>query len=274
MGQLRSMDPTVDAVSPAPRSRDRSRVARAVALAAALALSATLFAVVRTWEDRLATSEFERRAADAVTALQVRVDASLEVVRSVVDIWTARGDPGRAEFGTFVSRLLARHPEVLAISWAPRVPEAERERHEARGQAEGLWAYTIREPDRAGGVEPAGRRPEYFPVFFLEPPSGAERLWGFDQGSEPRRREALERARDTGALAATTFLSLVRGGGDQVGFLVTAPLYRSGAVVDTLAGRREALVGLVTAAFTVDGFVEPAIGGLAAGGLAVELYDG
>ena len=61
------MDPTVDAVSPAPRSRDRSRVALAVALAAGLALSATLFAVVRTWEDRLATSEFERRAADAAS---------------------------------------------------------------------------------------------------------------------------------------------------------------------------------------------------------------
>src|SRR3989441_386352 len=40
------MDPTVDASSPAPGSRDRSRVALTVALAAGLVLSVTLFALV------------------------------------------------------------------------------------------------------------------------------------------------------------------------------------------------------------------------------------
>ena len=72
---------------------------------------------------------------------------------------------------------------------------------------------------------PARSREEYFPVFYLETLQKNAAAFGFDVNSEPRRRQALERARDTGKVTATATLRLAQEPGSQLGFLVFQPLY-------------------------------------------------
>ncbi len=69
--------------------------------------------------------------------------------------------------------------------------------------------YTVFELDADGGRIPAGTRPEYAPIQWVEPPDAFGRPQGFDSMSNPDRAAALEQARNTGELAATPFLRLV-----------------------------------------------------------------
>ncbi|HWS56834.1 MAG TPA: CHASE domain-containing protein, partial [Pyrinomonadaceae bacterium] len=102
-------------------------------------------------------------------------------------------------------------------------------------------------------VRPAGAREEYFPIVYLEPLDGRNRgALGFDMFSEPVRRAAMERARDTGAPAASGRVTLVQEETErekQSGFLIYVPVYRGGAVPPTVEERRAALVGFVYSPF-------------------------
>ena len=72
---------------------------------------------------------------------------------------------------------------------------------------------------------------------------------GFDMASEPIRRAAIERARDTGAPAASARVTLVQeiDGDKQPGFLIYVPVY-AGAPA-TVEERRAAILGVVYAPF-------------------------
>ncbi len=120
-------------------------------------------------------------------------------------------------------------------------------------------------PDRYPGVQgigfsrriafrDAGRR-ERHSIVYLEPLDRRNRAaLGFDMSTEPRRREAMERARDTGQPAATGRVTLVQeiDPAKQAGFLIYFPVYHHGVPLATVADRRAALLGFVYSPFRAD----------------------
>ena len=88
-------------------------------------------------------------------------------------------------------------------------------------------------------------------MVYVEPLESRRAALGFDVLSDPVRRAALEKARDTGQLAATAALQLVQTSEPEPGFLVAAPIYLRGLPHDTVAERRAALAGYVTGVFMV-----------------------
>src|SRR4030095_11129603 len=77
---------------------------------------------------------------------------------------------------------------------------------------------------------------------------------------EDTRREALEAARDSGNPTASGKVELIQEqylAGNQKGFLIYAPVYRKEAQLNTLEGRREALLGFVYSPFRIDDFLGP-----------------
>ena len=119
----------------------------------------------------------------------------------------------------------------------------------------------------------AGSRPEYFPVYFVEPYATNEAALGFDLATNPARREALTRARDTGDIVATARVVLVQEKIGQYGFLLFDPLYRKGASLNTPEQRRANLVGFVLGVFRIPDVVETAIRNHKRTGLDLSLYD-
>jgi PAS domain S-box/diguanylate cyclase (GGDEF) domain len=89
-------------------------------------------------------------------------------------------------------------------------------------------------------------------IRFIAPLTAVNRgALGFDMYRDPVRREAMERARDTGrpALSGSVHLVTESGRNQQPGVLLYFPLYRPGAVVGSVAERRAALQGWITEAF-------------------------
>jgi len=133
---------------------------------------------------------------------------------------------------------------VQALAWDPRVTHDQRAALEARTRAEGFRDFTFTEEQTEGVRVPALEREEYFPVLYLESLKKNAPALGFDVGSEPRRRVALEKARDSGEPSATAPIRLAQEPGSQRGFVVFEPVYRGQP--KTPEERREALLGFAT----------------------------
>ena len=147
------------------------------------------------------------------------------------------------------------------------VDPAERARHEAQVRAEGFPDYSI---------HPPGNRPVFSSIIYLEPFSAANRrAFGYDMFSEPIRRAAMERARDTGEPAMSGKVILVQEGkgADQPGFLIYQPIYRNGAPVDSIEARRAALLGFVYSPFRAQDVIGHIFKASVAD-LELEVFDG
>jgi CHASE1-domain containing sensor protein len=73
-------------------------------------------------------------------------------------------------------------------------------------------------------VHPAGERPDYYVIDYIEPMAGNEMSFGLDMAALPQRRQALERARDSGRITTTSWPRLLRTQRAQPGFVLRAPV--------------------------------------------------
>jgi signal transduction histidine kinase/CheY-like chemotaxis protein len=204
--------------------------------------------------------------------LQTKAMRSLEILYSVAALFDARGNIGRADFATFVRQGLSRQPELLALEWAPRVPDHARTAYESAARADGLEDFCFREINSSGQFVPATQRAEYAPVYFAEPRRGNESAVGYDLNSDPSRRLALEQARDSGQPVATAPLHLVQESPRQQGLLVLLPVYQ-GLPPSSLSDRRDKLAGFAVAVFRVEDLVASVISEMEAKGLEARLLD-
>ncbi|WP_342619318.1 diguanylate cyclase [Rhodoferax sp. GW822-FHT02A01] len=95
-----------------------------------------------------------------------------------------------------------------------------------------------------------------------------------DDWSDPVRREAMERARDSGIAAISGNVQLkTQGNLASPGFIMYLPVYASGMPHESLQQRRDHLVGWVYAAFQMSDFMASLYGSQSPG-LMVAIYDG
>lgn len=162
--------------------------------------------------------------------------------------------------------LANRYPGALGLGLSLKLTPAQWAAWEARLRAEGLPDIRFR---------PEGERPERHAIVYLEPLDRRNmRAIGFDMYSEPVRRAAMERARDTGTLTVSGRVTLVQELDDEVqpGFLMYLPVYREGDPV-ALPARRDRLVGFVYSPFRMGEFMRGILGAQAPP-VDLAIYDG
>lgn len=169
-------------------------------------------------------------------------------LRGAAGLYSASDHISREDWRIFVHDfdLPINYPGIQAIGLAPRIAAAELKTHIAQVRAEGLPNYQ---------VEPAGARPEYFPVLYIEPLDGRNRTAiGYDMFADPVRRKAMLRARDTGQLSVSGKVQLVQEIDEhvQAGFLIYLPLYKHGLPHSNIEQRRRNLAGFVYGPFRMD----------------------
>jgi signal transduction histidine kinase len=232
----------------------------------ALGLTITLVTTVwvERWERISRQSQFQKQINNLTTALQRTTNRYTELLRSIGDLYAATDNQVDAEsFQRFVQRAVNTYPGIQALEWAPHITHGERANYEQ-------WLSTRPPParpfitERAGDsnrLMPAAVRDRYVPVTFLEPLQNNELALGYDLASDATRRIALDRARDTGEIAATGRIQLVQETADhQYSFLVFVPIYAGLAL--TPAARRQGLQGYILGVFRVADVVEEALADL------------
>lgn len=222
---------------------------------------------------RFASSTAQMRA-----TLEGRIGAQVSLLRGVAGLFAASDSVDREGFRRYVEQLdlRANYPGVQGVGFSARVspPASEagaqrlREAFEARARAMGLDGFRI---------WPEAPRDEYHSILFLEPLDRRNReALGYDMFTEPARREAMARARDTGQAALSGHVTLVQeiDEAKQVGFLIYLPVYAGDRDPDSVAARRERLLGFVYSPFRADDLFRGIFGAGAAQRVAVAIYDG
>lgn len=240
-----------------------------------LVLAASLFITWQAWHaaERATEKElrdyFGFRVREAVILTEQRMRVEEQALHGVHGLFSASKSVERKEFRDYVAslHLPENYPGIQGVGFALLVPPAQKDRHVAAVRREGFPQYALR---------PEGRRDTYTAIVYIEPFSGRNlRAFGYDMYSEPVRRAAMERARDTGAASLSGKVTLVQEDGKnvQAGFLMYLPIYRNGLPHATVAERRASLVGWVYSAFRMDDLAQGMYGERATD-LDIEIYDG
>lgn len=213
--------------------------------------------------------DFRLRAERTTAEISNRMLAYEQVLRGGVALFSVNESISRAQWRAYVDQLRIGEsfPGIEGIGFARVVSVEDREAHVKSVRAEGFADYEIR---------PEGVREIYTAIVYLEPFRGRNiRAFGFDMFSEPVRRAAMERARDTGTAAVSGRVRLVQETDEngQAGFLMYLAVYRGGTVPTGLAERRAALMGYVYAPFRMGDLMARMLDPVM-DNINVEIFDG
>jgi len=251
----------------------RTRLSVMLPLLLAMMLTVGLFLHVRRaeWQNRQLV--FSGHAQNLAQAIITNVDVYRDVLFSIDGLFQSSERVDRDEFHRFVAYSFSRHQGIQALEWVPLVGSAERSGYESSARVDGYPDFGFSERDQQGRQIPASERPEYAPVYYLEPYAGNEAVLGFDLASSPARFEALQRARATGQPVATPRVKLIQDPGTHYGILLLVPIYTTRPAPTTESERQAQFQGVVAGVFRIDELVEAAIRPLKHDGFAIEIYD-
>jgi signal transduction histidine kinase/CHASE1-domain containing sensor protein len=213
---------------------------------------------------------FRNAALGAQARVLGRMEVYVALLRGTAGLFATDPNVRLSEFRDFTARLEVRrnYPGTEGIGFSRRILPAE---------ADSLVA-TLREQGMADfRLHPPGVRPEMHAVVYLEPLDGRNRVaLGYDMSTEPTRRAAMERARDTGMPAMTGRVTLVQDTEEapQPGFLIYVPAYSPGPVPRTVAERRARLAGYVYSPFRAGDLFRGVFGAQSSPEVAFRVFDG
>jgi PAS domain S-box-containing protein len=247
--------------------------AAALVLALITAGVLAVFVITSNAEDRNREEEFRRISRSRVEAVEGALQADAQSVQLLGALYDATTYVSREEFGTYTDDALGVGPGLRALEWIPLIPDAERATVERITREEGIRPFFFKEIGESGALVAAERRGEYFPVMYVNPLAGNGAAMGFDLGSSPARREALDMARDSGELEATARISLVQDNAPGYGVLIIRPVYAEADVPGTVEERRESLRGYVLGVLSIGQTVGAALESVERQGIAFQLFD-
>ena len=228
-------------------------------VAASLAFSAgsTYYFSIEVGQE--ASSKFETLAIGMANDVASRVRAYGDVLYALRGLFDASAGVSRDDFHRFAQAqsLADRYPGLANISFSVRVPLEKKAEFERAVRAEksplvkGLPEFSIKPP---------GERPEYVPLTFIEPMGSNVVAWGLDMTVDPLRRAAVDRARDSGQMASSSGVSLVRDSKTSVtSTLLRLAVYRGGGVPPSLEERQRLYWGMVGSTLRVNEMIEAAL---------------
>jgi diguanylate cyclase (GGDEF)-like protein/PAS domain S-box-containing protein len=228
---------------PGPSFRSK---AAALALLCGFGLTGVLFAGVSHLEhDRLELT-FKQQVHGRVSALREGLGNAITGLEAINLLFASRAAISREEFSKFAGPLLEQRPYVLSASYIRFIRDAERAAFEAELQDVRPGAV-IREM-RDGQPVPAGRRPLYRVIEYIEPLAGNDAALGLDTLHPARDEPARERAYATGLPSAGKLVPLAQRARSRMGVVIAMPVYRYGAALTDAAARRAAVIGETTLA--------------------------
>ncbi|MGH9908811.1 MAG: CHASE domain-containing protein, partial [Pyrinomonadaceae bacterium] len=260
--------------SPTPKSRFYRRHSKStpyLGLAGGLlftfVVSYHLFSVAEA-EDG---ARFRALAQEVHYSIESRLETYTALLRAGTGLFAASETVNQDEFKSFIQRLdlAAHYPGVRVIGFSLRFRPEE-------------MATLIESRKRAGmsdfRVWPESQSDEYHSIIFLEPLDGRNKpAVGYDMFTEPIRRAAMERARDTGLPAASGRVTLIQESEAPIrhpGFLIYAPVYQNGLAISNETERQRALVGFVYGQFSADDFFRGIVENEVFENLELQVYDG
>ncbi len=216
-------------------------------LLGSLLITAMAWVATRHFAIEDARQRFERRTDEVHHRIERRMASYETMLRGGAALFAASTDVSREDWKRYVQTVEPeRHyPGLQGFGVARLLAPGEVQAFERGVRAEGFADFAVRPP---------GPRELLSSIVYLEPfDRRNQRAFGFDMLSEPTRRAAMLRARDSGATAMSGIVTLVQEDGRDVqkGFLLYLPILRH-APSGTPAAALQAVAAASTRAATGD----------------------
>ncbi len=244
----------------------------AVVLALGLLLSCTVLVRQRRLEYEKTYQDFERAAQNRVMAIKKVLEIDFLSLRTVGSFYDGSNEVERQEFKIFVSPLIESNSSISSMQWVPCVIESKRAAFESAAATGGLQGFEIKEVENNFFVK-APSREECYPIFYIEPDKGRGELFGFDLGSIPACREAMQKSCDTKQLASTGQIILPGESDSHPKLMVFLPIYQHRVALKTVEDRRKYLQGFVAGTLLISGMIEESFETLMPAGIDVYIFE-
>ncbi len=218
----------------------------------------TFFASSRNYHQSRQQNEFE----DNTLIFTHTIDEQASLIKNKLLALTAiyRGSEfvDRNEFTTFASTLREDDDSIQALEWVPIVRNDYRSDYEHLARKDGFNDFEFKEFSNNRKLVTADQRDIYYPVYYVEPFEGNEAALGFDLGSNTTRKNALEKARDTGKQIASEPIKLVQFKQEKPGFLIISPLYEHSGlgIPESIDIRQDRISGYVIGVFDTEKVIQ------------------
>jgi signal transduction histidine kinase len=215
---------------------------------------------------------FVRHAKYAQAVINMRMKSYTDLLRGAASVLQSGDMHSHRQFHDYVQGLhLATHyPAVDTLNFAAWVPEDERPQFENEFTRE-LQAFLG--PGARPVIAPAGIRPAYLVVTYIEPDANNTRLYGLDLMSNPYFRTQLAQSRDDGKLRASgrPIAALSTPNDNHLGMRL--PVYRHGSMVTDAEQRRAAYLGSLGIAFSLPKLLHGVMDEMPIPGVRMTLFD-
>ncbi|MCW8821242.1 MAG: EAL domain-containing protein [Sulfurovum sp.] len=208
-------------------------------------LALFVWSVSKDYYDTRSKEYFQNNVNENIDRINKRMIKYENALRSGIALFHANESVSRHEWHQFIKALQAEkyYPGFQGIGFSLMVRPEEVAPLEHKMRAEGYTQFALK---------PAGKREQYSAILYLEPMNKRNvQAIGYDMFSQPTRREAMEKARDTGLASVSGRVILVQeiDSNVQAGFLMYLPLYKTETRADTIESRRNAILGFVYSPF-------------------------
>ncbi len=230
-------------------------------LAIGVVLSVAAWFFTQAVVERDARFKFQSAMIAVATTAQTHIRSYDNLLYGLQGLFQAEPAVSRAAFNRYVYalNLPLRYPGIRSVSYAHRVPASakakfERQLHSDPGLVRRGYGNVV--------IKPAGERPEYFVITYIEPLHANKSALGFDLAADAERMALLERARDTGMPTLSGRLVLaIDPTQSETGVVMRLALYRKDAFVPDAERRREAIIGMANVTFVVHELAERMLSG-------------
>ena len=212
--------------------------------AALFVLGSCLAAAVGIWRqhdtEAQAQASFERSVDRVAEDVLLRIRQPIAALKGTSGLYAASPQVTRADFRNYVEarNLSTEFPGLRGFGFIQRVQQDRLDAFIAAERADGAPHFSVRQLDDRS-------HDDLYVIKIIEPLVPNLSAVGLDVGSERIRREAAERAVQSGEATLSAAITLVQDAKRSPGFLLFLPVYRRGADPATPAQRRQALLGLL-----------------------------
>ena len=218
------------------------RITLGLPLLATTALLATATVLVARWDTERTRSAFERDASAAAAALTAELRQSLFALEALRGLYIGSDDVTADELRRVTEPWLQLPLHIQAMGYSERVARKGIPQQEAAITKQLGRPFRIFDRDTADASSPWRGDDDVVAITLIEPLVSNQRAIGVNALSIPAAREAILRATETDAPAATTGFKLTQESGSQTGVVLYRALYTG----DSGPGaRRQALRGVV-----------------------------
>jgi signal transduction histidine kinase len=216
------------------------------------------------------TTRFNNETVRIRSAIENKVSLYTALLKGGRGFVESAAELNRESFANYIQSLdLERnYKSVQAIGYNKVVLPEEREELIKKMQAEGVEDFRM---------FPGGERDSYQAVIYIEPFNEQNKKdLGYDMFTEPKRREALVRAADSGMPTASAKVNLLRSieESPQAGFLIYLPIYKNGKIPATIEEKRKDLIGYIYSPFRAADFLDEIQKSTDTSDIAIQIYDG